>query len=113
MTIFSKPVIFSALIFPGSGYFFLNRPKQAMAFMLSTLSCLLVVFYDAYYKAQIIAEKIIDGYLPIDIQSIQQEILTTQGVISPSVITALSFIIGGLWLFGIIDCYRIGRSQKP
>ncbi|NRB38225.1 MAG: hypothetical protein HRU20_07110 [Pseudomonadales bacterium] len=106
----SKSVIYSAVVFPGAGYFILSKKKQAMVFLALTLSCLCVIFYDAYYKAQIIADKIVNGYLAIDINVIRNEIQTSTGIVDPFIITSITIAIGLLWLLGIVDCYRIGRS---
>ena len=69
-----------------------------------------MLFYESYYKAQVIAQKIIDGLLPINIAVIRQEILTTPGILHPNIITVISIAIGVLWLFAIVDCYRISRK---
>jgi len=107
----TKAALLSALVFPGAGYFAVNKTKQALTFILLTLTGLSAIIYDSIYKAQIIAQKVTSGSLSLDANIIREEILKTQGVISPAIITAITFGIGALWIVGVIDGYRIGKSQ--
>jgi len=107
----TKAALLSALVFPGTGYFTVNKFKQALTFILLTFAGLSAIIYDSVYKAQIIAQKVTSGTLSLDANIIREEILKTQGVISPEIITAITFGIGTLWVVGVIDGYRIGKSQ--
>ncbi|OUR86174.1 hypothetical protein A9Q77_00175 [Marinomonas sp. 42_23_T18] len=107
----TKAALLSALVFPGAGYFAVSKTKQALTFILLTLTGLSAIIYDSIYKAQIIAQKVTSGSLSLDANIIREEILKTQGVISPAIITAITFGIGALWIVAIIDGYRIGKSQ--
>jgi len=107
----TKAALLSALVFPGAGYFTVSKTKQALTFILLTLTGLSAIIYDSVYKAQIIAQKVTSGSLSLDANIIREEILKTQGSISPEIITAITFGIGTLWVVGVIDGYRIGKSQ--
>ena len=107
----TKAALLSALVFPGAGYFIVNKTKQALTFILLTLTGLSAIIYDSVYKAQIIAQKVTSGALSLDANIIREEILKTQGVISPELISAITFAIATLWIVAIIDSYRLGKSQ--
>lgn len=107
----TKAALFSAIVFPGAGYFVVNKKVQGTIAFLITLTGLSIMMVEAYQKAQIIAEKIVAGVIPVDIQAIREQIVLTSGNLSPETVTYLSISIGAVWLFGIIDCYRIGRAQ--
>ncbi|WP_250655390.1 hypothetical protein [Alkalimarinus coralli] len=112
MKIATKAALFSAIVFPGAGYFIVEkRVRGAVAFAI-TLAALSVLMVEAYHKAQIIAEKIVYGVIPLDIQVIREQIVLTPGHLSPETATYLSFIVGAVWLVGIVDCYRIGLAQQ-
>ncbi len=107
-----KALIYSAIVFPGAGYFILNKPRQGLAFLIIALSSLTVPIYDAFQKAQIISEKIVYGYIPMDISSIRQQIETLPEVVNGNLISAAYLIILVVWLIGVIDSYRIGKTQE-
>ena len=90
----------------------LNKKMQALAFLALTLSGLSVIFYDSYYKAQTIAQKIATGELGLDVEAIRREIDTVTGVVDPVIITGITVSIGVLWLVGIVDCFRLGRKYQ-
>jgi len=107
----TKAALFSAIVFPGAGYFVVQRRVQGAIAFLITLTGLSIMMVEAYQKAQIIAEKIVAGIIPLDIQVIREQIVLTSGNLSPEIATYLSLSIGAVWLFDIIDSYRIGRAQ--
>lgn len=107
----TKAALFSAIVFPGAGYFVVQRRVQGAIAFLITLTGLSIMMVEAYQKAQIIAEKIVAGVVPLDVQVIREQIILTPGNLSPEIATYLSLAIGAVWLFSIIDCYRIGRAQ--
>ena len=107
----TKAALFSAIVFPGAGYFVVQKKVQGVIAFLITLAGLSIMMVEAYQKAKIIAEKIVAGVIPLDIQLIREQIILTPGNLSPETATYLSLSIGAVWLFGIVDCYRIGRAQ--
>ncbi|MEY8247440.1 MAG: hypothetical protein RPT11_03570, partial [Bermanella sp.] len=107
-----KALLLSALVFPGAGYFSLNKAKQGWAFLMINLSSLAVLMYDAMQKAQIISEKIAYGHIPLDISHIRQQIEDLPDVVDGNIIAAAYLIILLLWLGGMIDSYRIGKIQE-
>ncbi len=106
-----KAAVYSGLVFPGAGYFFLKKVKRAVIFVLLTLLSLIVVLYDAIYKAQIIAQKIVNGEIPFDLTIIRQQISATAGVLDASVVVALYSVMAVLWLVSVVDCYRLGKLK--
>ena len=108
----TKAALFSAIVFPGAGYFVVKKNVRGVVASLITLAGLSIMMVEAYQKAQIIAEKIVAGIIPLDIQIIREQIMITPGNLSPDVVMYLSISVGVVWLFGIIDSYRIGKSQQ-
>ncbi len=118
-----KAALYSALVFPGAGYFILKRNKQATAFLILTLIGLAGLAYEPVSqfpliikKTQLIAEKIAYGQLPMDltviVPMIRQDIISTLNSANPILIGSISIILGILWVIGVIDCYRLGRSKE-
>ena len=118
-----KAALYSALVFPGAGYFILQRNKQATAFLLMTLIGLAGLAYEPVSqmpslikKTQLIAEKIAYGQLPMDLTviapMIRKDIISTLDSASPTLIGSISIVLGFLWIIGILDCYRLGQSKQ-
>lgn len=107
-----KASIYSAVFFPGAGYFLINKVKHAVCFIFLTLVALIVVIYDATFKAKIIVNKILDGEVSIDFVTVHQQLLITKGLFEPWIITATYSFIAMLWVVSIVDCYRAGKVQE-
>ncbi len=112
MKLSTKATLFSSIIFPGAGYFVLDRYKQGLAFIVATLAGLGVIFYDAWHKAQILAEKILLGDIAFDIAIIRERIALLPDTVDSKLLTAIYCAIILLWLIGIIDSYRTGRARE-
>jgi len=104
-----KAAIYSGIVFPGTGYFIVHHNKRAITFILATLICLSFIMYEAYYKAQIIAQSIVErGVIPSSITQLREQILSTPGILTASEINAIYTAIIFIWLVGLVDSYRIG-----
>lgn len=104
-----KAALFSALVLPGSGYFFVGKSMRAWLAILISLSCLAIFILEASHKAQIIAEKILAGTIPFDVGVIQQQLDLTPGLFDPNILWLATIMIVGVWLFSAINCFFIGR----
>lgn len=112
MKLSTKAALFSSIVFPGSGYFIIQKNIRGFIFFFITIAVLSVIMIEVFHKAQIIAEKIVQGLIPLDINIIREQILTMPAVFSPQLMSSLSIVIGVLWLVGIVDSYRIGRLKE-
>lgn len=107
-----KALIFSAIVFPGAGYFILQRRARGWIALGVTLACLFVLLQEANHKAQIIAQKILDGSIPLDVDIIREQILHADGLYSATSLSLVTGMIGVTWLVGMTDAYRIGRQLE-
>ncbi len=111
MNIPTKAAIYSGIVFPGAGYFIVHCKKQGLAFIATTLFFLTFIIYESYYKAQIIAQNIVNsGVIPTSINQLREQLLMTPGILSPTVLNSIYAAIIFIWIFGIIDSYRIGKK---
>ena len=107
-----KVLIYSGLVFPGTGYFMLKKKlRGTMAFAI-TISCLLFIITEVFQRANIIAEKIIHGEIVYDIAVIREQILLTPGSLSEGTMNTLSMVIGIVWLISMLDSYYLARRQE-
>jgi len=104
-----KAALFSALVFPGSGYFLVHSKTKAWACMLVVLSSLVIFMLEAAYKAELIAQKIVAGHISYEISAVREQILLLPGRFDANLISYASWLIVFIWLISIVDSYRLGR----
>ena len=108
-----KAVLLSAFVFPGAGYFILKQPKRGVISIAIVCASLLTIMREIYQKTAIIAEQIADGRLPFDILVIQQKANEAISTLPTSMLTTLGIIIAIVWVFSMVDCYRLGKKITP
>ena len=114
MKLSTRAAIFSAIVFPGAGYFVLGMTRRAVIFTGLTLLAVAVLVYEAFHKAQIIAQGIASdflasGGLQFDLFEIRDQIEAIPSVINSSVLTGIYIGLAFLWIFSSINCYRLGK----
>ncbi|MDN4500859.1 hypothetical protein QX776_00445 [Alteromonadaceae bacterium BrNp21-10] len=105
----TKAVLFSALVFPGSGHFILGRMKTAWVLLITSLVAIFNLGSTLLATAQTIADKIIAGEISPTIEAISR-MVEQQPVDTSSQL--MSMIILVCWVIGIIDSYRCGRPNE-
>ncbi len=107
-----KAALYSGLVFPGIGHFFLKRHIVGFALFLPTLFAATVFLNDVWHKAWSIVEKIERGEVPWDPDVIVSLVSATQDVpVSLSVKIAI-YVMLGCWVIGMIDAYRLGSIEE-
>lgn len=106
-----KAPLFSAFAFPGCGHFFLKKYIQAAVLSGITLFCLYILITTTLDITDQITLKIQSGALPLDINMIREEILAGFTENATAVVKVSYYLIVITWILGILDAYRIGRSQ--
>ena len=104
-----KAALYSAVVFPGSGYFFVDAKMKAWLSMLLCLSCFSILMMDAFHKAQVLVEKIVLGEIPYDLLMIRSMISSIDGVVPKEVMFCSYAIISFVWLASSVECYLKGR----
>jgi len=113
MLLHHKAMLYSAFIFPGSGYFIVKRKVLGLVFIVLTMLLLVPLMIEANHKAQIIAQQIVYGDINLNILAIRERIEQVPGILSNQ---QVNFIYGGLlllWLVGILDTYRLAKKLTP
>jgi hypothetical protein len=103
-----KASLLSALVFPGLGHLTLKKYIPASIILTATVGCLFIIINDIAQRALMISEQIINGKIANDIISIMSAIEQQSASIDPQQLNIASSIFIFIWLFGIIDSYRLG-----
>lgn len=107
MKLSAKVLLYSGLVFPGAGYFVLEKMYRGGVALITTIGCLVFIMSDVFHRASIIAEKIVQGDIPYDISIVREQILRTPGELSDGTISMLSITIGMVWLISLVDGYYL------
>ncbi len=113
MKLSTKAVIYSAVIFPGAGYFLLNHFKRGILALSVIMACFCVLMFESFYKAQLIVEKMkLSGNFTLNIEEILHQLTTIQGKLPELWVSTISWTLFIVWLISLIDVYRLGRKLQ-
>jgi hypothetical protein len=105
-----KASLLSALVFPGSGHFFLKKLIPGALLAIIAIVCLYLITVATVEVAQEISTKIQTGEIPLDVSKIT-EAISKQQTDEADMVNVSTYLFGICWIIGIIDSFRIGRSQ--
>ncbi|MBN2790250.1 MAG: hypothetical protein JXR69_08675 [Candidatus Delongbacteria bacterium] len=112
MTRSLKAVLFSAFIFPGAGHFLLKKYYRGITFLVLTAFSLYLMISGTIERAFIILEKIEQGEVQPDVNSILNLVMQQPNPAEAQLIHTGFWLLIFLWIVGIIDSYRITRMQN-
>ena len=108
----TKAVLLSAFIYPGVGHIVLKRYVSAAGLIVAASASLYILVSNAVTKALQISDKIINGEIQPDIEVIRDLISKQQTAEETQLITIATTVLIIVWLIGIFDSYRFGRTQE-
>ena len=107
----TKAALLSAFVLPGAGHFFLKKYPMSLALAAAAFAGLYSIIATSLEAAQTIADRIVSGQIPADINAIT-DFASSQAMMadthSMNMATGLLFLA---WVVGIIDAYRLGRKE--
>ncbi len=126
MKLSTKVLIYSAVIFPGAGYFIIQHTKTAYAFTLVAASFWVFIIYDSMIKARIMADQLVQQLSHngvIDTQQLTQSLLTLpayireqmliiEGPLPAGLIVGCSIALGITWLLGMAGSYYHAKQRE-
>jgi hypothetical protein len=107
-----KAALFSALLFPGSGHFFLKKHVRAALLAGVSIACVYALLSTAVAMAQEISVKIQSGEIPFDVTRITEEVSKQTASSGTQLADISTYLLAICWLVGIVDSYRVGRLQN-
>lgn len=106
-----KAALLSGLVAPGLGQIVLKRYLRGVAFLFAILVALVVLVVKAVSQAMTILEQIEAKGLALDLDTISRAVNQSTTAPNSLVYNAALFSLIVLWIFGVIDAYRIGRQM--
>lgn len=105
-----KPVLLSALVFPGLGQLMLKNYLSAVVFMGSSTIVLYFLVSDILTKVNKILAQVQSGQLPLTVESISKALSAHSTGLSMQTLNMISYLLVTLWIISIVDAYRISRK---
>jgi hypothetical protein len=107
-----KAALFSALLFPGSGHFFLKKHVRGTLLAGVSIVCVYALLSTAVEMAQEISVKIQSGEIPFDVTRITEEVSKQTASSGTQLADISTYLLAICWLVGIVDSFRVGRLQN-
>ena len=105
----NKAVLLSVLVFPGSGHVLLKKYRTGFSLMIASAIALSVLVYKLVQGSMEIIDKINSGEIvQADVMTISA-MLHQNDTLQMKIATTILLI---LWIFSIVDSYRISRKQN-
>jgi hypothetical protein len=108
-----KAALLSAFVFPGVGHFFLKRHRRGLVLML--LSCLGLGY--VIWSATVAAMRRLDEAM-LRLQGGAMNMQDLSGVVGSDTFVGdpyaevIFYLILFIWIFAIVDAYRIGKHRE-
>jgi hypothetical protein len=111
----TKAALFSAIILPSAGHFYLKRYLRGVMLAVPFLIASTYLLNLAVERASEIIEKVMSGQIPYDPEAISalisaQSAQSADSGTHSSQIATWTLIV--CWVIGVIDSYRLGSLQE-
>lgn len=103
-----KPVLLSALVFPGAGHFFLKKYLVGSILLCLFLVPVYLIFSEVMSVTDTVIAQIQTGEISLDVAVISELITRTVNYQALNIETNSLIIV---WIIGVIDSYRLSRSE--
>lgn len=108
----SFAILLSALAFPGAGHFYLKKYFTGILLAGTTLFALYFIISRVVERAQLIADKILLGEVPLDIAVITELVTKQSAGANEQYLNYAWAALVIAWLVGIADTYRLTRVNS-
>jgi len=104
-----KAALFSALVFPGAGHFYLKRYLAGLLLTGATFAAIYYMISSTVQRAFEISDKMLRSYAQLDTASFTLAASQNSVAADTLLLNIATAVITICWLIGIIDSYRSGR----
>ena len=100
----TQALLLSALVFPGSGHFVLQRKARGCLFLVPALVALVMVLRQIMARLDQVMAQIDSGALPLDVQLIVEKVDALSANDGPAMTLAVSVLVA-CWIGSLIDTW--------
>ncbi|MCK5819550.1 MAG: hypothetical protein KAH18_09945 [Psychromonas sp.] len=103
-----KAVLLSVFVYPGMGHFVLKKYVMSAVLFTAFTIPLCIIVSVIFQKTEKIVAQIQNGEIPLNISTISSSLSSSSLMGELNIMTNVLLIV---WIIGIIDSYRVGRSE--
>jgi hypothetical protein len=104
----TKAVLWSGLVFPGAGHFFLKQNQRGMFLFIPALISACIYFYGRYVQIEYVWDKISSGKVSPDVAGVS---LLLESVPQFPLADMAFWVLLACWAFGMIDAYLLASRM--
>jgi hypothetical protein len=108
----TKAALYSALIFPGVGHFYLKRYIPGLVISGIAIACSYYIVSKAIEQAYKIVDQIQSGAVPPDLVTITEMVTKQSAGSEGDLLNLVTLLLAATWVVGIIAAYLAGQSEK-
>lgn len=106
-----KAVLWSGLVFPGTGHLFLKYYFRGGVLIALGLVSLWVLVAQAAHQASALLDKIQSDGGMLDLNSVSTLVAQASNATDNSLANIASIILLACWIIGMADAYRLGKKK--
>lgn len=107
----TNAVLLSALVLPGAGHLYLKHYWRGAALISISLACLWVFVDRAMQQVSTVIEMLEAEGGALDAGQVSDLVTQTSNSSGSTAVTLATLVLGGCWLLGMVDAYRLGRDE--
>jgi TM2 domain-containing membrane protein YozV len=108
----TKAALFSALVFPGIGHFYLKRYIPGSIIFGIAAACTYYIVTKSIDRAFEIVDKIQSGAVPPDLVTINEMVSKQSAGADAGLMNLATLLLGIIWVIGIVAAYLAGQGEK-
>lgn len=107
----TKAALLSALLFPGSGHFYLKKYISGSALFVLTGAGLWYLVTTVVERAMLLVEQIQSGVVAPDVAAISDLVAKQSAAFDYQLANIATWVITVCWVIGIVDSFRVGSAK--
>ena len=111
MNLATKAALYNALLFPGWGHFYLKEYKRGLVILLPFLAGMLWICFAVVQVAYGVLKATPFKKGTVDVTAIVKLSVDSAQAINSGYFSLILLLIVLLWIFSIVDAYRLGKKR--
>lgn len=107
-----KAAIYSALVFPGMGHFYLKKYVQGSVFFGLAAACLYFIMTTVITVSKQVVSQLTIEDLPLDTGKVTELVQQAMAMVDGSAANTAIWVLIVIWLVSTLDAARLGRSVE-
>ncbi|MCL1067845.1 hypothetical protein L2735_13695 [Shewanella olleyana] len=103
--------LLNAFVCPGTGHLYLGKKAIGWGIIAACFVSLCVIMTEVMTRAQVIADEIVAGNMPMDFYSIYDAVHQSMTTNLPQSLNLAWFVLLACWIGGTVSAYLMGKKM--